>query len=148
MATPRKRSLDMLDLRRKAEVLRDRQKRYGDVVIPKKKKCQACGKALTIDKMARIPYTGVVRNVMDCVCTSCSIDYATELKNVPRLACAGCREIIAILEPGKESRGGFVWEGGKCYHVAECPACNRKCANGSPVIEKLLFYKRNGIPYA
>lgn len=143
----RRKRLDISDLRRKAEVLRERQRRYGDVVIPQRKLCQGCGKRIEISKMPVVPHTGAVRNAADCLCESCRREYADEIRKVGRLVCVGCREVLALVEPGKEKRGGFVWEPGRCYHVANCPACAKEKIDHSPVVEKLMFYTREGIPY-
>lgn len=143
--------------RRMLAVLRDRETKQGPVLIPQRKACLLCSPARPKDgnlrlrlaqEMRRIQHTGVVANVMDCVCEKCAVEYAEDLRKLARIVCVGCREVVALLEPFKEPRGGFEWEARRCYHIADCPVCSgdpRQTA--SHVIEKIQFYKANKIPY-
>ena len=130
-------------------VFRDTERRSsGSVVVSNPKyRCVVCKTDKLVQDMNMIPNTGVVRNVLDCVCKRCEAT-EVELAKVARIVCAKCRETVMIMEPGKEP-SGFEWKSGKCYHVANCPVCAKDPGiKSSTVAEKLVFYKENGIPYA
>lgn len=128
-------------------VARDRQRKYGDVVIPERCVCQACGNKRPLQEMARIPSTRVIANVQDCVCIKCAQADHKEFTKVARIVCIGCKEVVAMVEPFKE-RTGFQWTAGGFYHVVECPNCSKQFAmKQSHILEKICFYKKSGIPY-
>lgn len=129
-------------------VIRDRQKRYGDVVIPRRVECVCCHTRKEVTEMHRIPTTGIVENVMDCLCNKCLQEHVRDFSQMARVVCAGCREVVAVVSPGKEKRGGFVWRPGAITHVAQCPACTQDPnLQMSRIAEKVAFYVKNGIPF-
>ena len=87
----------------------------------------------------------LVAEVLDMVCRACVIENATEFAKLCRLVCCGCAETVEIYPPAK-AKAGFVFEGGKAYHVPNCPVCEPQ-VKSSKIVEMVLFYKRNGIPY-
>ncbi len=136
-------------------VLRKAQKERGPVVVPDFYRCIICdsaaggnpGLGITAQRMRRIRYTGVIENVMDCVCDKCGVENMKDLGSVARIVCTGCREVVAMVEPFKE-KSGFEWKPGGFYHVIDCPSCARgRTLTGSPIVEKIVFYEANGIPY-
>lgn len=129
-------------------IIRARQDRHGVLAIPKNLECPCCGKFHPIDRMPVIRTTGVVDNVVDCLCRPCWAKHAVEFRKLCRIVCVGCREVVAVLEPGKE-KTGFVWKAGSCLHVAECPVCTPKRGKlrSSQIVEKLVYFQKNNIPY-
>jgi len=127
-------------------ILRERREKYGEVVVPPIFTCPCCKGKFKIQEMHRLASTGAVEGAMDLLCVKCARDYRKELEQVARLVCAGCKEVVDMLEPSVEP-GGFRIEAGRCYHVAECPCCSSKTLKQSPVVEMILFYKSRGIPY-
>jgi hypothetical protein len=128
-------------------IMRERDAEVGTVAVPKRRKCPGCGVYFDIPDFSRIGYTGAVAGALDVVCKSCALVHGKTLAKLCRIVCVGCREVVHIMEPGKE-RCGFVWEPGACYHVTECPVCSKTQAlKKSPVVELILFYKTNKIPY-
>ncbi len=97
--------------------------------------------------MVIIPHTGVVGPVVDCVCKQCAFEHGKDLKDLARVVCATCRETVFLIDPHKE-RTGFTWSAGFIGHVATCPCCSEEPIAGSPIAEKIAFYKAKGIPYA
>lgn len=128
------------------EIMRDRQKRYGDVIIPKRITCAACSSKVLAQDMHRLKSTGFVKDVQDMVCNKCAITYRSELAKASRLVCAGCKEVIHVFEPTAE-KNGFKYHPNTCYHVAKCPCCCKEKLEFSPILEKIAFYKTRGIPY-
>lgn len=137
------------------KVLRKAHRERGPIVVPDFYRCIICSPpdnerkmGVPADRMRRIRYTGVVSNIMDCVCESCAAANAKDLAKAARIVCVGCREVVAMVEPFKE-KNGFVWKPGGFYHVMECPRCAKaKALEGSPIVEKIVFYESEGIPYA
>ena len=130
-------------------IMRDRQAQGNDAILAERKLlCPCCENRFAISLMPLIKHTGIVGPVVDCLCRCCHKEHGPEFARLVRVVCAGCREVVAVVSPGKE-RSGFVWREGGYVHVAECPACTRNPElRESPIAEKLAFYKRNGIPYA
>lgn len=135
------------ELRGAIKLIREREERAGPVVIPKTHKCLQCNKYLQAQFFPTVGPTGVIARARDCFCKSCAAEYRKDLDKVARIVCAGCREVIHVMEPGVE-RTGYTWRPGSFAHVAECPSCTTKTRlRQSPVAEKIAFYKAAGIPY-
>lgn len=132
------------EFRRGLQIVRRRMEKSGSVAVPKAIRC-ACGMLRDQAKMPRIPTTGVVKGVVSLICAGCPAE--RELAKHAKLVCAGCREVLGFVEPGKEKKGGFEWLPGRYYHVPNCPSCKGVGVKSSPVIEKIIFYKERGIPY-
>ena len=81
------------------------------------------------------------------VCRDCPNKAREEVRKLCAIVCAGCREVVAYIEPYREKRTGFEWVAGRCYHVAKCPSCVGRIFHRSSVIEQNLFYKKHGFPY-
>ncbi len=135
-------------LAHKFAVARERQAKVGTVAIPQRSVCLICKKHKPVTDMVRIPTTGVVKGVMDCFCSACAKEHPKEVSALARIVCAGCREVVAAVEPFVE-RTGFPWVAGRFYHVSECPVCSKKLGlTESQIAEKICFYKSRGIPYS
>jgi hypothetical protein len=126
---------------RGAEIIRDRQKRFGQVVIQPTLLC-ACGHKKLVAEMPRIASTGVTEGVVSHVCKGCT----KEAGQLACLVCVGCKESVALIKPHKE-RSGFVWRGGRFYHVVDCPGCKLPAPKKSHVLEMVLHFRREGIPF-
>lgn len=130
------------------QIARERQRKYGDVVIPRHVECVICHKRKKVTDMHRIADTGMTDNVMDCLCNACLQEHHKDYLRLARIVCVGCREVVAVVSPGKEKRGGFVWREGAYAHVVQCPACTKDpTLQMSRIAEKVAFYAKNGIPY-
>lgn len=55
----------------------------------------------------------------DSTCAEC----LKTVKGMCPIFCAGCREVVSYLAPGKDP-DGFERERGKIYHIRDCPKCN------------------------
>jgi hypothetical protein len=104
-----------------------------------KRKC-ACNHVKDVSEF-RIVDTGVVRGVLDNVCVGCRKECDD---TVAHLCCISCKEVFGHFYPGKDP-SGFCTTIGRYYHTQECPQCSSKAF--SPILEQILFYKLNGIPY-
>jgi hypothetical protein len=120
-----------------AEILQEVEKSIGAPVNEETRLC-ACGYRVNKSSLPVVD-TGVVRAVNN-VCLKCTED----AKQVAHLCCTNCKEVFNHSEPFQE-KTGFSYEAGKYYHTMECPHCSS--AEGGLVIEKILYYKKNGIPY-
>jgi hypothetical protein len=128
-------------------VIRELQRKFGTVAIPDRTVCQACRNKKQAQEMARIATTGAVTNVQDCICLACAKENLKEFSRIARIICAGCREVVAMVEPFKEPNG-FIWRPGAYYHAAECPVCTKRFSlTKSYIAEQIWFYKKYGIPY-
>jgi hypothetical protein len=118
----------------------------GKVVLPRKHPCVVCTNHKDLGDMVIIKHTGVVSDVIDCVCKSCFKEHGKELSNLSRVVCATCKETVFLIDPHKE-KSGFAWTPGFIGHVATCPCCSSEPIKSSPIAEKIAFYKAQGIPY-
>lgn len=118
-------------------------KHVGKVEAPEpvilKRKC-ACGYVKPVSEF-RIVNTGVIPTALDNVCSGCRVECD---KTVAHLCCVSCKEVFGHFYPGKDPTG-FTTHIGKYYHTQECPQCSKQ--NFSPILEQILFYKLNDIPY-
>jgi len=128
------------------EIARKRDEEVGTILVPQMRKCSCCSKKKTLEFFPRLAPTALTRGSMDIICDVCAKAYAAELKQLCRLVCAGCSEVITIFQPGA-ARGGFVFRSGGVYHVANCPVCKDPPPKKSTVLEMILFYRENNIPY-
>lgn len=125
----------------------DRRRPVGQLLSVPSAWCYICRRGKLSTEMNRIPSTGVVSDVLDCICAACAKDNERELSKVVRIVCAGCREVVMMKEPEKEA-DGFVWKPGGFYHVSCCPVCAKdRNLVSSPVAERIVFYKQRGIAY-
>lgn len=135
------------------EIVRDREKRYGAVIIPERRvPCADCGEYFDFVLMPRFRSSGIVAPVVDVLCKDCGDrEWRTKGFRYPRLVCAGCREVVKVFDVPRSGKlkddHGFCWEVNKFYHVQECPRCAKRAIRSSQIIEKILFYKKHGIPY-
>lgn len=121
------------------EAISSLPKKTGKVVFdPHKVKC-VCG-ARVDTRDCRVRFSGHVHYV-EVLCASCRRDLA----DYGQVVCPRCRRLALLLKPSRDPRGFEIRKGG-IYHVEDCPDCHPGVSK-SPIIEKLLFYKRNGFPY-
>lgn len=102
-----------------------------------------CGNNLNLfDDDGNLPeiHTGH-RKVPLLMCKTCY----EKAKEQAFLVCVTCNAAIGFLYPSKD-RHGFEIKPGCCYHVRHCPRC-KSGTSSSPILEKVLFYRRNKIPY-
>ena len=109
-----------------------------DPFNPEKAKC-LCGHYRLVDSFPLEKTRAVA--YPSRVCAPCVRDWAP----FARIVCLNCRDLVGVMSPGKE-RTGFVWERGKHYHVERCAVCTPGL-QAAPVLEKILFYRVNNIPY-
>lgn len=129
------------------EIARQRQEEVGDPVIgPSPRTCSCCKMTKVYSSFPVLPPTDLTKGAVDAVCKTCNETYTKELKGLWRLLCGGCNEVVGIREPGP-AKAGFIFEPGKCYHVASCPICESPPPEKSPILEMVLFYRQRGIPY-
>lgn len=106
--------------------------------------CKTCGKQTPISEMG-IVSSQVLDNILDPICNECREEF--KKMKVVSIACIGCKEIIARMEP-KKYKNGFETKAGHIYHIADCPKCNPEKYNKpnepvpSPIIEEQLFNRR------
>jgi hypothetical protein len=78
---------------------------------------------------------------IDRTCVECRKD----VKGLCKVLCAGCKEVIAFVAPGKDE-DGFVRVPGAVYHVVDCPTCNPDRFSKKEVVtifaEKASYMKR------
>lgn len=136
------------EMSRALAVFRSTKRRTSSTVaVEARAFCACCKKTKPLTEMNFIPDTGIVRRVLDCLCTDCLTAHARDFARAARIVCAGCRETVMLRDPEKE-RTGFELKSGKCYHVAVCPVCSADPhLKSSQVVEKIAFYKMNSIPY-
>jgi uncharacterized membrane protein len=136
------------------EIVLERQERYGEVVIPERRvKCADCGKHFDFVIMPRFRSSGIVAPVVDVLCKACGDrEWRTKGFRYPRLVCVGCKEVVMVFDVPKSGKlkddHGFTWDINRFYHVQECPRCAKRAIRSSEIIEKIVFYKKHGIPYA
>jgi hypothetical protein len=105
---------------------------------PSKVRC-ACNKLVPCERVA-IVNTGHITAV-DPVCPPCRNDFADQA----RLVCVRCRSVIGWLDPCVDPHG-FRFDKKHFYHVGSCAVC-KKGLTKSDIIEMMLYYEANGIPY-
>jgi hypothetical protein len=99
----------------------------------------ACNKTVPCDN-AQVVETGEI-TVIEPICPPCRKDY----KDQARLVCFQCCSVIGWMEPQKDVHG-FKIEAGKFYHIEACAVC-KKDLQKTNIIEMMLYYDDNGIPY-
>jgi len=100
-----------------------------------------CGHARARSEM-REYWSGVV-NFKSKWCHGCK---NVDQRNWCPIVCVQCKEPIAYQEPGfRDPVDGFVFERGKCYHVARCAFCDSSVAS-APILERVLWQQRNATP--
>lgn len=130
-------------------VFRDRERRQPAslITVPPRAFCVSCKSSRPVTDMHFIANTGLIKNVQDCLCHLCSVQYAKEAEKIVRVVCAGCKEVVHVMEPEKEP-SGFEWKAGRCYHVAVCPICAKDPKlKSSTVVEMIAFFRVNNIPF-
>lgn len=105
---------------------------------PSRVRC-ACNKNVPCDQVSLVN-TGYLTAV-DPVCPPCKKDFADQA----RLVCVRCRSVIGWMDPGVD-RHGFRFEKKHFYHVEACAVC-KKGLTKADIIEMMLYYEANGIPY-
>lgn len=83
-------------------------------------------------------YSGIV-NYTSELCSSCEDTY----KSAARIVCVKCKRLQGFM-PAQQTKEGFRFEEGKCYHIDGCP----QCVNGlysTPVLEYASFLRKKGI---
>jgi hypothetical protein len=100
----------------------------------------ACGYKKPITEMPLV-HTGVIPQAISNICKSCERDASPEYAH---LCCVKCKEIWWHIEEQKGDHGFRILRG-KYYHTAGCPQCSD--AGSAPIIEQILFYKKNNLPY-
>lgn len=106
---------------------------------PNQGQCVFCKKFLPLKEMPIIN-TGIIF-AQEPLCPEC-ID---TFKDQARIACITCRQVILWVDPGKE-KSGFEFKSKYTYHVKECPSC-KKGVTAAKVLEKVVYYNENNIPY-
>ena len=103
--------------------------------------CKTCGKRTPLSEMGVVS-SQVLDNILDPICNECRKEF-NKMK-VCLIACIGCKEIIARMEP-KKYKNGFETNPGHVYHIADCPKCNpnkfidASKPTPSSIIEEKLF---------
>ena len=82
--------------------------------------CKTCGKQVPISQMRTIN-SKIKENILDPICDECREEFK-RMKTIT-IACLGCNEVIARMEP-KKYKTGFETKAGEIYHIADCPKCN------------------------
>jgi hypothetical protein len=121
-----------------------RQAEVGDTFPEETSQCWCCKKFKVLPDF-HVEKSILAGEVRDVLCNSCAIEHAKELAPLYRIVCVGCKEVVDVREPGPP-QAGFVFERGGIYHIANCARC-MKGLKKSQILEMVLFYKRNGIPY-
>lgn len=127
------------DFNKAFRIIREREERYGRVVINPTLLC-LCKHRKMVTDLPLIPTTGVVKDAVSIICPGC----AKDTRDLARLICVGCREMVGLIKPHTDPEG-FTFRGGRFYHVANCPKCSKEKVEKSPIIERLLFYKKHGL---
>ena len=102
----------------------------------KKIPCACNEKIIPINECKRIN-TGIVQ-ALDTMCKDCK----TAVKGTCPLICIRCKRVVSRMEPGKDSKTGFVFQKNKPYHLDGCPFCEENL-DKSIIIEKLMYEKEN-----
>lgn len=100
----------------------------------------ACGHLKSINNFP-IRNTGVVDAIYN-VCKDCHKDSLS----AAHLVCISCKTTRSHYEPGKEPLGFEMRKDG-FYHITNCAYCTTADKGCSPILEQILFYKKNNIPY-
>lgn len=106
---------------------------------PNNGQCKHCGVFLPMKDMP-IHYTGITY-VQEPLCGECRETF----RDQARIACINCREVILWADPHRDP-SGFTFEKRKIYHVQKCPTCDENVTQ-SRILEKVLYYEENNIPY-
>ena len=101
-----------------------------------------CGKKQPWTNMEVLD-TGVMK-VYDNVCKGC--EHWREERKLPALICVSCRKVVARVPP-YVTASGFRVESGKCYHVEQCPTCNRQAVQAMIMEELIWLQKRKRANY-
>lgn len=116
-----------------------RPKIFASVAEANSTRCM-CGNVRARSEM-RMAWSGVV-NFHTKWCHGCkNVDQASWCP----IVCVTCKEPIAYKEPGvKDPVDGFVFERGRCYHVAKCAFCDLSLESVPiPIIERHLWQQHN-----
>lgn len=106
---------------------------------PNNGQCAHCKKFLPLKDMP-IFNSGVVL-VQEPLCPECQNTF----KEQSRIVCATCRLVVLWVDPHRE-KSGFEFKRRKSYHIKNCPTCQNGLQQ-SQVLEKVVFYKENNIPF-
>lgn len=83
--------------------------------------CKYCGKPIPNSEL-HIFDTYLSKNIIDRTCKECRTNFNKE--QLCPIVCVGCKEVIAMLTPGKDLKTGFERKPNHVYHILECPKCN------------------------
>lgn len=130
----------LLELER---ILRDvpmktRHEDLPPLLNPNNGRCVMCNILLPLKNMP-VYNSGIVM-VQEPLCKEC----AKTLKDQSKIACVTCREVVLWVDPHKE-KTGFIFQPRKIYHIKSCPTCSD--VTQSRVLEKVVYYEKNKIPY-
>ena len=106
---------------------------------PNNGQCEMCKKFLPLKDMP-VVNTGIVL-AQEPLCVECQ----QTLKDQARIACTSCRLVVLWVDPHKEP-SGFEFQRRKIYHIKHCPFCT-KGLQKAQVLEKIVFYRENNIPF-
>ena len=97
--------------------------------------CKYCGKRIPISKM-KLVNSSVKHNILDPICDECFNEFSK--MKVVSIACLGCNEIIARMNP-KKYKSGFETKSGNIYHIMDCPSCNPKKWEDNPMASSSII---------
>jgi hypothetical protein len=98
--------------------------------------CSLCEKIISVSECKRLN-TGIV-HAIDAMCKACRV----EVKGTCPLVCIRCERVVSRMEPGRDSKTGFVFTKNRPYHLDGCPFCEDNL-DKSIILEKLMYEKEN-----
>ena len=105
--------------------------------------CKTCGKQTPYNQLKLIE--DINGPVTDFICDECRKTF--DKMKVCIIACLGCKDVIARMEP-KKDKTGFETKPGKVYHIIDCPKCNpekyseKDKATPSTLIEAQIYNQK------
>jgi hypothetical protein len=109
------------------------------LLSPNQGQCEFCKKFLPLKDM-RIIDSGIIK-ALEPLCPECAKTFTDQA----RVVCIPCKMVVLWVDPHKENTG-FEFKRKHVYHVEACPVC-REGTTQTKVLEKVVFFKENNIPY-
>jgi ribosomal protein S27AE len=114
-------------------------KHLPPLLNPNNGQCVFCKKFAPMRFMPIIN-TGIVI-AQEPLCPAC----VDTFKEQSRIVCVKCKLVVLWVDPHKDNTG-FTFHRRKSYHIKECPTCAPGITQAQ-VLEKLVYYKANNIPF-